>query len=114
MIDESRKANWENDYRAKGENEVSWFQESPVPSLELIDLARPAPAAAIVDIGGGAAHLVDALIDRGFINVALLDLSEAALGAAGTPLGDKAARARWVAADVTKEHPPQFFDILPD
>jgi len=114
MNDASRKAHWENVYRTKGENEVSWFQESPAPSLELIDLARPAPAAAIVDIGGGASHLVDALIDRGFIDVTVLDLSEAALDAARTRLGDKATRARWIAADVTEWRPTQLFDIWHD
>ncbi len=114
MNDASRKAHWENVYGTKAENEVSWFQESPVPSLELIDLARPAPAAAIVDIGGGASHLVDELIDRGFTDVTVLDLSEAALDAARTRLGDKAGRARWIAADVTKWSPARLFDIWHD
>jgi 2-polyprenyl-3-methyl-5-hydroxy-6-metoxy-1,4-benzoquinol methylase len=114
MNDASRKAHWENVYSTKAENEVSWFQENPAPSLELIDLARPAPASAVVDIGGGASHLVDALIDRGFSNVTVLDLSEAALDAAKARLGGKATRARWIAADVTKWYPTQLFDIWHD
>jgi SAM-dependent methyltransferase len=114
MNDASRKAHWENVYSTKGDNEVSWFQESPVPSLELIDLAKPGPASVIADIGGGASHLVDALIDRGFINVIVLDLSEAALDAARIRLGDKAGRAQWIAADVTKWQPTQLFDIWHD
>src|ERR1700682_4677278 len=114
MNDASRKAHWENVYSTKAENEVSWFQENPAPSLELIDLAKPAPASAVVDIGGGASHLVDALIDRGFSNVTVLDLSEAALDAARTRLGNKATRARWIAADVTKWVPTQLFDIWHD
>jgi len=73
------------------ENEVSWFQESPAPSLELIELAKPTPDAAIVDIGGGASILVDTLLKRGFGDVTVLDLSEAALAAAKVRLGDKAA-----------------------
>jgi 2-polyprenyl-3-methyl-5-hydroxy-6-metoxy-1,4-benzoquinol methylase len=114
MSDAGRKAHWENVYRTKGENEVSWFQESPAPSLELIDLAAPASDAAIVDIGGGASRLVDRLQARGFKNVTVLDLSEAALAAAKVRLGDKAAQVQWVAADVTRWYPSQSFDIWHD
>jgi 2-polyprenyl-3-methyl-5-hydroxy-6-metoxy-1,4-benzoquinol methylase len=114
MSDTNRKAHWENVYSTKGENEVSWFQESPAPSLELIELARPALDAAIVDIGGGASRLVDQLLARGFTNVTVLDLSEAALAAAGARLGDKAGQVQWVAADVTKWYPSQSFDVWHD
>jgi SAM-dependent methyltransferase len=114
MTDASRKAHWENVYRTKGENEVSWFQESPAPSLELIGLARPASDAAIVDIGGGASRLVDELLARGFSNLTVLDLSQAALAAAKVRLGDKAAQVRWVTADVTIWVPTRLFDIWHD
>ena len=114
MSDASRKAHWENVYSTKSENEVSWFQESPAPSLELIDLAGPTSDAAIVDIGGGASRLVDQLLARGFKNVTVLDLSEAALAAAKVRLGDQAAQVLWVAADVTKWYPSQSFDIWHD
>src|ERR1700676_1012838 len=82
MNDASRKAHWETVYTTRGENEVSWFQEDPASSLELIDLARPTPASAIVDIGGGASRLVDSLVARGFHAVTVLDISEGALAAA--------------------------------
>ncbi len=52
-MNESRQAHWENVYTTKRDHEVSWFQEYPAPSLELIDLAQPTPQSAIVDIGGG-------------------------------------------------------------
>ena len=68
MNDANQKAHWEIVYSTKGEKEVSWFQESPVPSLDLIDMGRPQPGSAIVDIGGGASHLVDVLVERGFEN----------------------------------------------
>ena len=64
MNDANRKAHWETVYTTKSENEVSWFQENPAPSLELIGLAPPTESA-IVDIGGGASRLVDSLLDRG-------------------------------------------------
>lgn len=109
-----RKAHWETVYTTKGENEVSWFQENPAPSLELIDLARPAPESAIVDIGGGASRLVDGLVARGFRNVTVLDLSEAALASARIRVGDEGKNVQWVAADVTRWYPNQTYDVWHD
>ncbi len=112
-MNESRQAHWQNVYTTKRDNEVSWFQENPAPSLELIDLARPTPQSAIVDIGGGASRLVDNLVARGLTHVTVVDLSEAALAAAKTRLGDNA-NVRWVVADVTTWNPAQAYDIWHD
>jgi hypothetical protein len=89
MESESRQAHWENVYARKGENEVSWFQENPAPSLELIAEVGAAPDAAIIDSGGGASRLVDHLIEKGFQDVTVLDLSGSALEAAKTRLRDR-------------------------
>jgi SAM-dependent methyltransferase len=113
MKDLSRSAHWETVYATKRDTEVSWFQDIPAPSLELIDLARPTSQSAIVDIGGGASHLVDHLVARGFDHVTVLDLSEAALAAAKTRIGDNA-NVRWVVADVTNWNPAQAYDIWHD
>ena len=114
MTDPSRKGHWEAVYSTKGENEVSWFQENPAPSLELIALTRPTPQSAIVDIGGGASRLVDGLVADGFGKVTVLDLSEAALASAKARLGDSGQSVRWVAADVTLWNPTQTYDIWHD
>ena len=98
MQSESRQAHWEGVYTKKGENEVSWFQESPAPSLELIAQVGATPASVLIDIGGGASRLVDNLIDRGFEDVTVLDLSEAALGTAKARLGGRAAQVHWIVA----------------
>ncbi len=113
MKDVSRRAHWENVYTTKSENEVSWFQENPAPSLELIDLAQPTPETTIVDIGGGASRPVDSLVARGLHQVTVLDVSEAALATAKTRLGDEP-NVQWVAADVTLWKPPQTYDIWHD
>src|SRR5258708_31855954 len=76
---ESRKAHWENVYTKKGETEVSWFQEKPAPSLEMIGQIGAARGSAIIDIGGGASRLVDNLLDQGCQGVKVLDPSAAAL-----------------------------------
>jgi SAM-dependent methyltransferase len=114
MESEGRQAHWENVYASKAENEVSWFQESPAPSLALIAEIGAAPSAAIVDIGGGASRLVDQLIDRGFHDVTVLDLSAAALEAAKARLGERAGRAQWLVADVTTWEPSRTYDIWHD
>jgi SAM-dependent methyltransferase len=114
METETRQAHWENIYIKKGENEVSWFQDNPAPSLELFALVGAIPTSAIIDIGGGASRLVDHLIKNGFQDVTVLDLSGAALGAAKVRLGDHAARVHWVVADATVWEPPKSYDIWHD
>ncbi len=119
---ENRKPHWENVYTTKGENEVSWFQENPSPSLELITEVGAKPCSTIIDIGGGASRLVDSLVENGFRAVTVLDLSEAALAAAKTRLetrlktrlGERAADVRWLVADATVWEPPQTYDIWHD
>ena len=114
MSDVGRKAHWENVYTTKGEKEVSWFQENPAPSLELIALAGLSPDASIIDIGGGASRLVDALVDRNVRHITVLDLSTAALDAAKLRLSDRGAGVEWVVADVTTWEPSEIYDLWHD
>jgi len=69
------KAHWEQVYRDKSPLDVSWYQAEPPLSLQLIDNARLAKDAAIIDVGGGASLLVDGLHARGYRNLAVLDIS---------------------------------------
>lgn len=87
MDTSERRVHWENVYTTKAEDQVSWFQVSPAVSLELIDAAGVPKNAAIVDIGGGASRLVDALLQDGYSAVTVLDLSERALATLGETLG---------------------------
>jgi SAM-dependent methyltransferase len=114
MSDASRKAHWESVYTTKGEREVSWFQENPAPSLELIALAGLSTDAAIIDIGGGASRLVDALVERKIGKITVLDLSAAALDTARERLGDNGADVEWVVADVTTWEPSRTYDLWHD
>jgi SAM-dependent methyltransferase len=114
MSDASRQAHWENVYTSKGENEVSWFQESPAPSLALIAKIGAVPSSGIIDVGGGASRLVDQLISRGFQDVTVLDLSAAALEAAKARLGERAGLAQWLVADATTWQPSRTYDIWHD
>jgi trans-aconitate methyltransferase len=114
MTDASRHDHWENVYAGKGENQVSWFQETPAISLELIELVGATPGSGIIDIGGGASRLVDCLVSRGYEDVTVLDLSEAALAAARSRVGESGGRVTWVAADVTIWEPSRTYDIWHD
>jgi SAM-dependent methyltransferase len=119
MGDLGRTAHWQNVYTSKGEKEVSWFQESPAPSLALIDLAGLTEDASIIDIGGGASRLVDALVKRNIAKVTVLDLSAAALDAARKRLDDnglgvKAVGVEWLTADVTTWEPARTYDLWHD
>jgi 2-polyprenyl-3-methyl-5-hydroxy-6-metoxy-1,4-benzoquinol methylase len=114
MSSESRQDHWQKVYVSKRENEVSWFQQTPAASLELIGRTGATPASAVIDIGGGASRLVDALIEMGFRHVTVLDLSAAALEAAKVRLGDKASNIEWIVSDVTTWEPPRSYDIWHD
>lgn len=109
-----RRAHWEHIYQTKAENELSWFQENPAVSLDLIRAARVGPAASIIDIGGGASRLVDALLDEGFHAVTVLDLSEKALATAKARLGPRSAGVAWIVADVTTWEPSELYDLWHD
>ena len=82
MSTAEKKTHWDNVYATKREAEVSWFQELPSPSLELIELVAATRHSAIVDIGGGASRLVDALVSEGYEQLTVLDISATALDAA--------------------------------
>jgi hypothetical protein len=75
MNDASRREHWEKVYTTKGESEVSWFQEDPTPSLEMMAVAGITPQSAVIDIGGGASRFVDALVKMDFETVTVLDLT---------------------------------------
>jgi trans-aconitate methyltransferase len=114
MNDVSRQHHWEKVYTTKGESEVSWFQETPAPSVELIELVGAKQSSSIIDIGGGASRLVDNLISRGYQDVTVLDLSAAALASARSRIGDKANRVTWITADVTIWQPSRSYDVWHD
>lgn len=72
-------AHWDEAYTKRGVDGVSWFQPSPTVSLELVDALRVARDTAAIDVGGGASYVADELLARGFTDVTVLDLSQAAL-----------------------------------
>lgn len=108
-----RRQHWDTIYSSKAEDQVSWYQESPAHSVELIRAAGGTAASAIIDVGAGASRLVDMLLADGFRDVTVLDLAEPALAIARQRIGE-AAHVHWIVADVTTWVPSQLYDIWHD
>ena len=109
-----RRAHWDGVYATRATDQVSWYQPRPGTSLELIARTGLGPGSSVIDVGGGASRLVDALLEAGHARVAVLDIAEAALERARARLGGRADRVEWVAADVTTFRPERRFDIWHD
>ncbi len=86
----NKQKHWENIYETKEPTDVSWFQTHLQKSLELIDSANVTADARIIDVGGGASTLVDDLLEKGFKNLTVLDISAKALEKTKERLGNKA------------------------
>ncbi len=114
MSASERREHWEKVYTTKSEREVSWFQETPAPSLELLALIGATRRSAVIDVGGGASRLVDCLVAQGYEDITVLDLSPAALAAAKARLADRVDRIQWIAADVTTWAPSRTYDVWHD
>ncbi len=104
---------WDERYEQIGDEQVSWHQARPNVSLELIDALGVDPSAAVIDVGGGSSRLVDELIDRGFTDVTVLDVSPAALDLARRRLDDPAI-VTWVATDIFTWTPTRRWGLWHD
>jgi ubiquinone/menaquinone biosynthesis C-methylase UbiE len=111
---EYTKEHWENVFTTKQETEVSWFQPYPKTSIEFVKLFNLPFDANIIDIGGGDSHFVDALLEEGYQNIWVLDISENALSRAKKRLGEKANKVNWVVSDIIDFIPNITFDFWHD
>ena len=111
---ENRKEHWENVFATKAETEVSWFQTYPKTSVEFLELFDLPLDANIIDVGGGDSHFVDALLNKGYKNVYVLDISANAIERAKTRLGDRANNVNWIVSDITDFEPKVKFDFWHD
>ena len=109
------KVHWDRVYSEKSVNAVSWFQTRPDCSVRFLQKTGVDCMASIIDIGGGASTLVDALLLAGYENLTVLDISETALCVAKSRLDKLACRVSWLVADVTKAAlPAHNFDVWHD
>jgi len=110
----SRRQHWEDVYEAKRETDVSWFQPKPELSLALIREHAPEKNASVIDIGGGASSLAAALLGLGYRDLAVLDISAAALERAKANLGADAAKIEWIVADIAAWQPQRRWRVWHD
>jgi SAM-dependent methyltransferase len=108
------KTHWENIYRTKQSQEVSWTQEVPKISLDFVRSFKLPKTASIIDIGGGDSKLVDFLLDAGYEALTVLDISSTALERAKQRLGSRADKIKWVEQDIIKLEPTTRFDLWHD
>ncbi len=109
-----RRKHWDGVYRSKASTEVSWYQDVPDRSLELIKAAEHPLNDAIIDIGGGASTLVDHLLDAGYGDLTVLDLAETALDHSRERLGERADSVNWIVSDVVHFEPQRLYRLWHD
>jgi len=113
-VTRERAQHWDAVYGSKAEDAVSWFQQSADTSLELLDELPLPSVTRLVDVGGGASRLVDALLDRGGFELTVLDVAAEGLSHAQKRLGEGASVVDWVVADVTRWRPRKQYDVWHD
>lgn len=113
-MEKTIKEHWEIVFTTKVENEVSWYQNEPKTSIQLIQACKVAKNAKIIDIGGGESYLIDNLLDLGYTNLFLLDISAAAIERAKKRLGEKANQVTFVVSDSLHFQSEEKFDIWHD
>jgi trans-aconitate methyltransferase len=109
-----RKKHWENIYQTKELKDVSWFQPTPETSLDFFKQFNVPTTAKVIDIGGGDSFLVDHLLDLGYQDISVLDISAAAIDRAKQRLGDKANNVKWIVADAATFKPTEKYDFWHD
>jgi SAM-dependent methyltransferase len=109
-----RKKHWENIYQTKENKEVSWYQPIPVTSLNFLQQFNIPITAKIIDVGGGDSFLVDHLLDLGYQDITILDISELALDRAKQRLSDRATKVKWIVADAATFKPTEKYDFWHD
>lgn len=105
---------WTRVYEEKAPASVSWYQPTPEPSLSALKRLRASEPSSLIDVGGGASNLVDALLERGWKDVTVLDIAAPALEAAKARLGPLADKVHWEVADITEWHPDRTYDVWHD
>jgi hypothetical protein len=111
---EDRKKHWETVFKTKQPNEVSWTQEYPKTSLDLIHNFHLTKTASIIDVGAGDSKLVDILLNEGFENITVLDISEESLLRVKKRLGSNANKVKWIVCDIINFHPDTKYDLWHD
>ena len=110
----NRKKHWEKVFGTKKATEVSWYQPKPQDSLDFISQFNLPKTASIIDIGSGDSFLVDNLLDLGYTDITVLDISAAAIEKVKERLGEKASLVKWVVSDILNFTTEKKYDCWHD
>ncbi len=110
----TRKTHWERIHTDKEPQDLTWYQETPTVTLQMLELAGATPQSPLIDVGGGAARLVDYLVAKGYENVTVLDISSVALDRSRKRLGPASETVHWIVADVLEADLPQAYEVWHD
>ncbi|MCQ6959034.1 class I SAM-dependent methyltransferase [Mucilaginibacter aquariorum] len=113
-MEEDTKAHWEHVYREKSPEQMSWTQETPQLSINLIKSLNLPKTANIIDLGGGDSKLVDHLLQEGYTNITVVDISIVALEKAQLRLGEKSKIIKWVVSDIINFVPQEKYELWHD
>lgn len=108
------KNHWETVYETKQPNQVSWTQEVPQSSIDFINSFHLPLDSRIIDIGGGDSKLVDHLLNLGYTNISVLDISSKSIERAKERLGEKAEKVKWIVADINEFQPLEKYNLWHD
>ena len=110
----SAQTHWDNAYSLKGVNDRSWSESGESDSLDEFDSADLSSEDGIIDVGGGASTFVKSLVQRGYNNVTVLDVSQAAIDEAKLILGDTRESVKWIVSDVVQWEPTETYSYWND
>ena len=108
-----KQLHWNTAYATRKENGLTWFEDTPKQSLDLIQ-TYATPQDGVIDVGAGASRVVDGLIASGYKDITLLDISATALDVTKTRLGADYATPTYLVTDITRWHPMRKFQVWHD
>ena len=109
-----KQQHWETIYQTKALNEVSWYQKVPTTSLDYVKQLNLPLTSKIIDIGGGDSFFVDFLLDLGYTDITIVDISATSLKRAQQRLGVEAEKIKWIQADAANFKPTEKYDFWHD
>ncbi|WP_335965982.1 class I SAM-dependent methyltransferase [Galbibacter sp. PAP.153] len=115
MSDFDAKTHWEDIYKTKKPDKVSWFQDVPKTSIDYIEALQLKKNEAVIDVGGGDSFLVDYLLRNGYTDITVLDISKTAFDRAKERLGEEhAKKVTWIVCNIVDFTPNRTYSLWHD
>ena len=89
-------------------------QEIPETSIEFFNDFKLSKTSPIIDVGGGESKFVDYLINEGYQNISVLDISKNAINRAKERVGEKSKNINWIVCDINEFNPKQKYAFWHD